>query len=625
MRLNPRSLLVFLHDLAAAALAWAAAYHLRFNFDLPAAYRGDLLATLGWVVPLQGLVFWRFGLYRGIWRFASLPDLLRILRAVGVAAMLAPLGLVLFRIEYTVPRTVLVLDPLLLVVLMGGSRLAYRAWKDHGLKLLRREVTPVLIAGAGTAADLLLREFGRPGSRWQAVGLLDDNPSLAGRQVRGVRVLGSLDVLVTQARRYGVQDVILAMPSVPHAVRRRLLETCAAAGLRVQTVPALDDLMRGRVSVGALRALEVDDLLGRDPVVLDDTGIADWLTGRTVLVTGAGGSIGAELVYQITRFRPGRLVLLDLSEYALYRLREECEARWPQLPVSWVVGDVRDGASMEHLLAEARPAVVFHAAAYKHVSLMEENPQEALRNNVLGTWIVARAAQAAGVEKFVLVSTDKAVNPTSVMGASKRLAELLGQSLQRPGGTRFIAVRFGNVLGSSGSVVPRFQAQIEAGGPITVTHPEVIRYFMTIPEATQLVLQAGLMGEGGEIFLLDMGEPVKIVDLAKLMLRLAGRSEAEIPIVYTGLRPGEKLFEDLHSPQAKVSRTPHPKLWQVSEPTLDVEQVERLLLDLKARLQAGDKVAARDWVLGVANDLASAEAAGQTVPAWRPAGVVIPG
>jgi FlaA1/EpsC-like NDP-sugar epimerase len=335
-----------------------------------------------------------------------------------------------------------------------------------------------------------------------------------------------------------------------------------------------------------------------------------------VLVTGAGGSIGSELARQIARFRPRRLVLLEQSEFALYQLRQEFEARFGELELAWVIGDVKDGPLLERLLTQHRPAAVFHAAAYKHVPLMEENPLEALRTNVLGTWSVGRAAVAAGVEKFVLVSTDKAVEPTSVMGASKRLAELVVQSLERPGGTRFIAVRFGNVLGSSGSVVPHFRAQIEAGGPITVTDPAVIRYFMSIPEAAQLVLQAGLMGTGGELFLLDMGEPVKIVDLARLMLRLAGRTEAEIPIVFTGLRPGEKLFEDLHSPKANVTATHHPKLWRVAEPTLDADQVARLLLDLKAWLRSGDGASARAWALALANGpLQSGTRA--TPPAWR--------
>lgn len=601
MRLGRNTALVLLHDALVAVVGWLGAYAIRFNLALPTAYVDDALSTLAWVVPLQVLIFWRFGLYRGLWRFASLPDLQRLLRAVGLAAVLVPAILILSRSGALVPRSVLLLDPLLLLTMMGGSRLLYRLWKEHRLSLAADEAVPVLVAGAGTAADMLLRELRRVGSSWRAVGLLDDDAGLKGRHLQGVPVLGALDELVGWAGKLGVHNVILALPAAPHAVRRRLGEACVNAGLAVQTVPGLDDLMHGRVAVGALRALELDDLLGRDPVQLDDAGLATWLGPRAVLVTGAGGSIGSELARQIARFRPRRLVLLEQSEYALYQLREEFEARFAGIELAWVIGDVKDGVLMERVFQRYRPALVFHAAAYKHVPLMEENPLEALRNNVLGTWALGRAAVAAGVEKFVLVSTDKAVEPTSVMGASKRLAELVGQSLQRPGGTRFVAVRFGNVLGSSGSVVPRFRAQIEAGGPITVTHPEVTRYFMSIPEAAQLVLQAGLMGEGGEIFLLDMGEPVKIVDLARLMLRLAGRNESEIPIVYTGLRPGEKLFEDLHSPRAGVSGTRHPKLWHVSEPTLDAEQVARLLLDLKAKLQAGDAAGARDWAVAQAN------------------------
>ncbi|MGK2942642.1 MAG: polysaccharide biosynthesis protein [Immundisolibacter sp.] len=601
MRLNKYTALVLCHDALVAVVAWLGAYSIRFNLTLPAIYLTDALSTLAWVIPLQVLIFWRFGLYRGLWRFASLPDLKRLLRAIGLAAALVPGVLVLFRIGALVPRSVLLLDPLLLLIMMGGSRLLYRVWKDHRLSLSSPNVEPVLIVGAGTTADTLLRQLHRGDASWQAVGLLDDDSALRGRQLQGVRVLGKLDELVTWARTLNVQNVILALPSAPHTLRRRLSEVCFDAGIAVQTVPTLEELMRGRVTAGELRPLELDDLLGRDPVQLDDASLAAWLGPSCVLVTGAGGSIGSELVKQIVRFRPRRLVLLEQSEYALYRLCQEFDALFVGIDLIRVIGDVKDGILMKRVFQRHRPALVFHTAAYKHVPLMEENPLEALRNNVLGTWTAGRAAVAAGVEKFVLVSSDKAVEPTSVMGASKRLSELVGQLLQQPGGTCFVAVRFGNVLGSSGSVVPRFRAQIEAGGPITVTHPEVTRYFMSISEAAQLVLQAGLMGQAGEVFLLDMGEPVKIVDLARLMLRLARQSEAQIPIVFTGLQPGEKLFERLHSPQASVHATSHPKLWRVLEPTFDNKHIAALLLDLKARVQAGDEAATRDWVLNAVN------------------------
>ena len=562
MNLNPRTVAIILHDILAASVAWLGAYWLRFNLGVPPEFQAAALTTLIWVVPLQALVFWRFGLYRGIWRFASLPDLKRILLAVGLAALLIPLVLILFRVSAVVPRSVLILDPLLLVVLMGGSRLAYRAWKEHCLaSMLHPDSKPVLVAGAGTAADFLLRELARNPAGFHVVGLLDDSRSKLGRLVQGIPVLGKLDDVADQAQKMGVDDVVLALPSAAHAVRKRITQNCAEAGLKVLTVPSLEDLVSGRVSVSSLRPIELEDLLGRDPVELDCSGLYQLLTGQVVMVTGAGGSIGSELCRQIAHFQPAKLVLFEQSELALYEMEEELSDRFPGLETTPVIGDVKDAVWVNQVMAEHRPTVVFHAAAYKHVPLMENgNAWEAVRNNVLGTQVVAAAAQAHGVGKFVMISTDKAVNPTNVMGATKRLAEMACQAMQQTTGTRFVSVRFGNVLGSSGSVIPKFQKQIEAGGPVTVTHPEITRFFMSIPEAAQLVLQAGLMGEGGEIFVLDMGEPMKIAELARLMIRLSGASEERIRIEYTGLRPGEKLYEELLADDESTLPTPHPKL-----------------------------------------------------------------
>ena len=557
-----RRFVVFAHDVIAAGLAWIAAFWLRFNFDVPADYRDLMLESLPWVLGIHAAVFWVLGLYRGLWRYASLPDLQSLAVAIGIAALAVPAAFALVRLGIFIPRTVYVLTPVLLGLAMGGNRLAYRAWREGRLLpiLTKPQSKPVLVLGAGMAASGLLKDMATSG-RWRVVGMLDDDGKKHGAAVGGVKIYGSIERVGDIASRLGVSQAVIAMPSATHQQRQRALDLCAEAGLQVMTVPSLSDIVSGRVSVSALRAVELDDLLGRDPVQLDEAGLHAFVEGKVVLVSGAGGSIGSELCRQLARFAPGRIVLLDSSEFALYAIEQEFRDLLPGVPTTAVIGDAKDARRVQEVFARFNPKVVFHAAAYKHVPLMEEeNAFQAVANNVLSTLTLGRAARKAGSEKVVLISTDKAVNPANVMGASKRLAELACQAMQSASATQFVVVRFGNVLGSTGSVVPRFRAQIAAGGPITVTHPEIQRYFMSIPEASQLVLQAGMMGKGGEIFVLDMGEPVKIVDLARQMIRLSGFSEEDIKIEYSGLRPGEKLYEEPLADTETTLATPHPKL-----------------------------------------------------------------
>jgi len=598
-----RTLLAVSHDLVAAGLAWLIAFWLRFNLELPDPYSEQAWRSLPWIVPLYGVIFYAFGLYRGIWRYASLPDVQRIILAVGSAALAVPAAL--FMLQLSVPRSVLVMAPVLLVVFMGGSRLLYRGWKERrlGVKLSTgRE--PVVILGASGAAATLIRDLSRS-LQWQIIGLFDDDHALHHRQIYGVTVFGAINELPKLQPRLNAQKAIIAMPEADHRARRRAVEAARAANLQVMTVPSYDDLVSGRVSVSQIRNIELDDLLGRDPVTLDTTGLQDWLGNQVILVTGGGGSIGSELSRQIARYHPKRIVLVDHSEFSLYSIEQEFQQHFPNVQISPVIADVKDSTRIDELVGRFQPAVIFHAAAYKHVPLMEgENAWQAVLNNVRGTQIVAQAAIRHKVQKFVLISTDKAVNPTNVMGATKRLAELICQALQRTEGTRFVTVRFGNVLGSTGSVIPRFRQQIASGGPVTVTHPEITRFFMSIPEAVQLVLQAGLMGNGGEILVLDMGEPVKIADLARDLIRLSGFNDDDIRIEFTGLRPGEKLYEEVLAADENSLPTPHHKLriakarpadnailsridqWISSETPLSADVVKSNLVDLVPEYRA---------------------------------------
>jgi FlaA1/EpsC-like NDP-sugar epimerase len=556
------SLGAFAFDVLAVVAAWLTAYAIRFNGDVPSAFWHGALHALAWVVVVYAVMFRLFGLYRGMWVFASLPDLMRIAKAIGSGALLAMIGAVMVQPAPVVPRSVLLVSPLLLFLVMGGARALYRTAKEFRLYGgLVAQGKPVLVLGAGSAGASLARELSRS-SDWRLVGLLDDDPRKHGREIYGYKVRGSMADLPRIAAELRVEHAIIAIPSASVDAQRRVAAICVRAGVRAMVLPALTALTQGQPFLARVRQIDLEDLLGREPVKIDTPHVEALLHGRVVMVTGAGGSIGSELCRQILRFEPAQLVVFDVSEYAVYRLIEELSDHRSNLSVVPIVGDAKDSLLLDQVFSRYAPHIVFHAAAYKHVPLMEElNAWQAVRNNVLGTYRVARTAIRHGTKRFVLISTDKAVNPTNVMGASKRLAEMTCQALQQSSSTTwFETVRFGNVLGSAGSVIPKFQKQIAKGGPVTVTHPEITRFFMTIPEASQLVLQASSMGEGGEIFVLDMGQPVKIVDLARDLIRLYGFTEEQISIDFTGLRPGEKLYEELLADDETTVRTPHPKL-----------------------------------------------------------------
>lgn len=553
-----RRTLLALSDVCSASLSLYLAFYLRFEGKIPTD-QIELFWKLALIqISLRLICFFRYGLYRGIWRYASIEDLMTIFRAVSVSSLMAITVVLFSRAFGELPRSVFVIDWIFTVTFVGGIRFFWRVFLMSPFQT--KSGKNVLIIGAGDAGESLLRTILQHGSDFHVVGLLDDNPAKKNMYLHGIRILGGLRELAKWVARYQVEEIFIAMPSAPPAVFRDIVSQCHQVKVKFRRLPATTDLLNGRVKINHLPEVQLEDLLGRTPVSLKNENVTTFLRDKIIMVTGAGGSIGSELCRQIAHFQPRLLVMLDHAENGLYHLDVDLRQKKIEVARRMVVADIADVWRITDIFARYHPQIIFHAAAHKHVPMMEANKKEALKNNVFGSRVLAEAADRYGAEKFVMISTDKAVNPTSIMGASKRLAEMLLQGMARYSETSFITVRFGNVLGSEGSVVPLFKKQLLEGGPLTVTHPDIERYFMTIPEAVQLVLQAGAMGKGGEIFVLDMGQPVKIVDLANNLITLSGYKPEDIGIQFVGLRPGEKLYEELWISEEKMLPTPHEKI-----------------------------------------------------------------
>lgn len=541
------------------------AFLLRFDMQMSPAVWTTFENLLPPLILIKITVFWRMGLNHGWWRYVSLHDVIEIFKANVVASLAFMLYLVIFYDMRGMPRSVLILDFTICFLFACGVRFITRAYRENRLGMNGSgPINParILVVGAGCAGQMIVREVRQnPSLEKTVVGYIDDDESKHRQRFLGVAVMGTRKDIPAVCREVKVDEIIIAIPSASGEEIKAIVASCRESGIGFKTLPGVGDLIDGTVTLKQARDVDLDDLLGRKPVRLETVRIRGFLSGKRVLVTGAAGSIGSEICRQVAGFGPARMVLLENAETPLFDIERELVERFPDLRPIAVIGDVRDRTRVESIFEQFMPEIVFHAAAYKHVPMMECNPAAAVHNNVHGTRVVADASHDFGVQSFVMISTDKAVNPTSVMGTTKRVAELYVQNFARYSRTRFVTVRFGNVLGSNGSVVPIFREQIRKGGPVRVTHPEVIRYFMTIPEATQLVLQAGSMGRGGEIFILDMGEPVKIAELAEEMIRLSGfRPHEDIDIVFTGLRPGEKLFEELLLAGEGIQATSHEKI-----------------------------------------------------------------
>lgn len=577
-----RTILFMFFDAVLVNLAAFGSFYLRFEGDFPAKYYQTYFntAVISTVVFLAAFYF--FGMYKNIWRYASIGELLSIVYAATIGAA-ATVTLVYFLSPLRLPHSVSVLFWLMVIVMVGASRFIQRVRQENAAFAAFWDRVPkrVLIIGAGDAGVLALRELkNRDFQDGLPVGFIDDSKRKINLNVQGFPVLGSREDIPAVVEKYNVDEIIIAIPSASGETIRELVEICKETKAGLKIMPGVHDILSGKLTVSPIREVEVEDLLGREPVSLDLEEVAGYLKGETILVTGAGGSIGSELCRQIIRFDPGKLILAGHGENSIFEIEQELK----NPAVVTEVFDIKDREKVEFIFQKYRPAVVFHAAAHKHVPLMEKNPEEALKNNVLGTSNLVEAADKTGVKTFVLISTDKAVNPTSIMGASKRIAEMIIQDYDRKSKTKFVAVRFGNVLGSRGSVIPIFKKQIAAGGPVTVTDSRMTRYFMTIPEASQLVIQAGAMASGGEIFILDMGKPVKIVDLARNLIRLSGlEPDKDIKIVFTGARPGEKLYEELLTAEEGTTATKHKRIFVARPNDINSEAIEKLLATIRER------------------------------------------
>lgn len=571
--------------------------YIRFEYsEIAAKYMEMLVSQLPIAIAVHLVVYFAFKLYGRVWRYAGSIELIAIVGANIVAALFW-YGISV-SIGFVLPRSLYIFTALILILLVGASRLSLRIYSyflnEYKYKINSIKKDKVLIVGAGDAGALLFRELNQYhiGKR-QVIGFIDDDKTKIGKRMVGIKVLGSRDNIISLAVKYEIDEIIIAMPSVKGKNIKEIINICKRTSCKLNILPGVYEIIEGSVSVSQLRPVDVEDLLGRDPVDLDNTAVAKYLAGKTVLITGAGGSIGSEIVRQVAKIHPHKLLLIGKGENSIYEIMQEMNLEYPQIKKVPIIADVRDEERINAIMDYFKPQVVFHAAAHKHVPLMEYQPAEAVRNNILGTKVMAEMAAKYKVETFVMISTDKAVNPTSVMGCTKRVAEMLVQSMNKESSTRFVAVRFGNVLGSRGSVIPLFKKQIAKGGPVTVTDPEMQRYFMTIPEASQLVLQAGAMAKGGEVFVLDMGKPVKIYDLAKDLINLSGFiPDRDIEIKITGLRPGEKLFEELLSAEDGTEKTTHSKIFTAKIKDVNKEELQQQIYDI-LQITEGDTVVAK--------------------------------